>query len=70
MVLASVYPIFSIFLSQILDALFLLGPNNTAAQREKGRSDSNTASLVFLLLAVGVFVVTLLRDFCTYLVGE
>jgi len=36
----------------------------------QGRSDANTASLVFLILAIGGFIVTFLRDFLTYVVGD
>jgi ABC-type multidrug transport system fused ATPase/permease subunit len=62
-----VYPIFSIFLSNIINALFYFSIPGMVSQ---GRSDANTASLVFLILAIGGFIVTFLRDFLTYVVGD
>ena len=65
--LSGVYPIFSIFLSDIINGLFDLGKPSTQAQ---GRHDANIASLVFLILAVANFIVTFFRDLLTYVVGD
>jgi ABC-type multidrug transport system fused ATPase/permease subunit len=67
MALGGVYPVFSVFLSDIINALFDIG---TVSKHDKGRSDANTASLVFLILAVGGFAITFARDMLTYIVGD
>ena len=65
--LGGLYPIFSIFLSEIINALFDLGDAN---RQSKGRTDANIASLVFVVLAFGGFIVTFARDMLTYVVGD
>lgn len=65
--LGGLYPVFSIFLSNIINALFDLGDSKKQSQ---GRKDADTASLVFLILAIGGFVVTFARDLLTYIVGD
>lgn len=67
MVLGAIYPVFSIFLSNIINALFNL---SNAGKQSQGRTDSNNASLAFLILAIATFIVTFLRDFLTYIVGD
>lgn len=67
--LGLVYPIFSLFLSQIINALFDL-ESSSASKRDDGRHNANIASLVFLLLGIGIILLTLARDVLTYLVGN
>lgn len=66
-ILGAIYPIFSIFLSDIINALFYFSKDST---KEQGRKDADIASLVFLILAFGTFIFTLGRDFLTYVVGD
>lgn len=56
-------------MGQIINALFSLSSHDPAI-REKGRQDANLASLVFLLLGIGIFLVTLIRDLLTHFVGN
>lgn len=51
----------------MINGLFLLQSPST---HDQGRKDIDTASLVFLLLAIGAFVVTFIRDLMTYVVGD
>lgn len=67
--IGGIYPIFSVFLSDIINGLFLLG-SSKPSEHDQGRKDSDTASLVFLILAVGGFGVNFVRDALTYLVGD
>ena len=64
-----VYPIFSVFLSRIINALFLLESTNPTRVAE-GRHDADIASLAFLLLAIGSFIGIFIRDVLTELVGD
>ena len=64
-----VYPVFSIFLSRIINALFSLSSSN-AALRQSGRNDANIASLAFLLLAIASLIGIFIRDLLVYIVGE
>lgn len=65
--LGLVYPIFSVFLGNIINALFYLADPK---MRDQGRTDANRAGLAFLLLAIGVFIFQLIRDYLTYVVGD
>jgi ABC-type multidrug transport system fused ATPase/permease subunit len=65
--IGGLYPIFSIFLSDIINSLFDLGSKNN---RQSGRHEANIASLVFLILSVAGFIVTFGRDLLTYIVGD
>jgi hypothetical protein len=65
--LGLVYPIFSLFLGNIINALFELAD---AKQRDQGRADANRAGMAFLLLAIGVFIFQVTRDYLTYVVGD
>lgn len=65
--LGGLYPVFSVFLSDIINALFDLGDPK---RQSKGRTDANIASLVFLILALGGFIATFARDLLTYIVGD
>jgi ATP-binding cassette subfamily B (MDR/TAP) protein 1 len=65
--LGLIYPIFSVFLGNIINALFYLADPK---MRSQGRIDANRAALAFLLLAIGVFIFQILRDYLTYVVGD
>ena len=65
--LGLVYPIFSLFLGNIINALFELAD---AKQRDQGRADANRAGMAFLFLAIGVFIFQVTRDYLTYVVGD
>jgi ABC-type multidrug transport system fused ATPase/permease subunit len=67
LLIGGIYPIFSIFLSDIINALFDL---STKAHHDYGRQQSDLAALVFLILAVGGFLVTFARDIVAYTVGN
>ena len=67
LVMSCVYPVFSIFLSTIINGLFEL---TSSSKRDSGRSDANIASLMFLILAIVIFLFTLIRDYLTYVVGD
>lgn len=69
MILGGVYPVFSIFLSDIMNALFDLG-SKTLSKRQSGRDSANAAALAFLILAGANFIFTFLRDILTYVVGD
>ena len=64
-----VYPIFSIFLSQIIQAFFDLQSKDITIV-EDGRRRANLMSLGFLLLAIMSFIVTFTRDMQTFMVGD
>ena len=70
-VLGLVFPVFSIFLSQLLDAIIAIQKavaKNRSTVDE--RHSSNIASLVFVILAVALFILTFLRELLTYIVGN
>lgn len=69
MIVGVIYPIFSVFLSEIINGLFLLG-SQKSWEHDQGRRDADTASLVFLILAVGGFGLNFAKDVLTYLVGD
>jgi len=65
--LGLIYPIFSVFLGNIINALFYLADPR---KRSQGRIDADRAGLAFLLLAIGVFIFQVTRDYLTYVVGD
>lgn len=67
--LGLIYPTFSYFLGEIINALLNIAKTDPAS-RQKGRNDANTASLIFLLLGIGIIVLTLIRDSLTHFVGS
>jgi ABC-type multidrug transport system fused ATPase/permease subunit len=64
-----VYPIFSIFLARIFNALYDLDSGIKEAIL-RGRESANNSAQAFLILAVLVFIFTFFRDFLTCLVGD
>ena len=69
LVLGGIYPVFSIYLGTILNSLFDLKSSNLTI-KNNGRDAANSSSLAFLLLAIGTFIFTFIRDLLTYVVGN
>lgn len=68
-IVGGIYPVFSVFLSDIINGLFLLG-SKKSWEHDQGRRDADTASLVFLILAIGGFGLNFTKDVLTYVVGD
>lgn len=62
-----IFPVFSIFLAHLLEALLILDFDPTDAQALK---DVDLYSLVFFILSIGAFIITTIQIWFFSIVGE